>query len=103
MKEILLQEFEELQGRWLIYAYTPLCGTCQLSNRMLEIVLEMEQVQNIRKMNVNYFSSQGMRWEIESVPCLLFLHNGVVEEKVYAFQSVPYLLDKIRKYIHVEI
>ena len=34
-------------------------------------------------------------YEIESVPCLLIQKDGIVQHKIYAFQSVPYLLEKI--------
>ncbi|MGM9988678.1 MAG: thioredoxin family protein [Bacillaceae bacterium] len=102
MKELQGTDIEGMEGRWLVYAYTPLCGTCQVSKKMLTVVLEIEKVENVGMINVNYFSNYAVKWGVESVPCLLFLNNGEVEDKLYAFQSVPYLLNKVRSYVHVK-
>jgi thiol-disulfide isomerase/thioredoxin len=77
-----------------IYFYTPLCGTCQLASKMLEVA-ETIVVVKIGKMNLNFFPDLAERYKIESVPCLLKVKNGEVLETIYAFHSVPYLLDKI--------
>ncbi|MEG0381192.1 MAG: thioredoxin, partial [Kurthia sp.] len=36
-------------------------------------------------------------YEIESGPCLIVTEGGKVQEKIYAFQSVPYLLGILTK------
>ncbi|KOP80003.1 thioredoxin family protein [Cytobacillus solani] len=83
----------------LIYLYTPLCGTCQVAGKMMTVIKELLPNLPIGKTDLNYMPDVAEKWEIESVPCLLIFKNGMLEEKVYAFQSVPYLLNKIKSLI----
>lgn len=83
----------------LIYFYTPLCGTCQVASRMLQIIEKMIDVE-IGKVNLNYHSDLAKQFEIESVPCLIFIKNGEIADTIYAFQSVPYLYEKIKHHFN---
>ncbi|MEW9109390.1 thioredoxin family protein [Cytobacillus gottheilii] len=78
-----------------IYLYTPMCGTCQMAGKMLTVVNELLTESAIRKADLNYMPTLAEKWNVESVPCLLIVHNGEVTEKIYAFHSVPYLLEKM--------
>jgi thioredoxin-like negative regulator of GroEL len=80
----------------LIYFYTPLCGTCQLASRMLHVIENMVDV-TIGKMNLNFYPELAEKFEIESVPCLLFIKDGELVEMIYAFHSVPFLYEKIKQ------
>lgn len=91
--------FMENQSSGLVYFYTPLCGTCQVASRMLQIIEEMVQVP-MGKMNINFYPELAKAHAVESVPCLLFIQNGMVAEVLYAFHSVPYLLEKIKYYFN---
>lgn len=83
----------------LIYLYTPLCGTCQVAGKMLTVIEELLPNVSIGKTDLNYMPDLAEKWEVESVPCLLIFKRGKLEEKVYAFQSVPNLLNKIKSLI----
>jgi thioredoxin-like negative regulator of GroEL len=83
----------------LIYFYTPLCGTCQVASRMLEVIEKMVDV-TLGKMNLNFYPVLAEKFEIESVPCLLFIKDGKVVEMIYAFHSVPFLYEKIKQYFN---
>ncbi|WP_102273957.1 thioredoxin family protein [Cytobacillus massiliigabonensis] len=83
----------------LIYLYTPLCGTCQVAGKMLAVIEEILPNLPIGKSDLNYMPDLAEKWEVESVPCLLIFKRGRLEEKVYAFQSVPYLFNKIKSFI----
>lgn len=76
-----------------LYLYTPLCGTCQLAGKMLSVVDEMLPETVIAKADMNYLSDWAEQWKVESVPCLLTFKKGQPSGKIYAFHSVPYLLD----------
>ncbi|HSJ38712.1 MAG TPA: thioredoxin family protein [Planococcus sp. (in: firmicutes)] len=78
------------------YLYTPMCGTCQLASKMLEVVTAAIPELPIGKANLNYVQEIAALYEVESVPCLLITENGKLKEKVYAFQSVPYLYEKLK-------
>lgn len=79
-----------------IYLYTPLCGTCQVASKMLEVTSQIVAPVQMGKLDLNYAPSLAQRWSIESVPCLLIFKEGELLEKIYAFHSVPNLVDKIR-------
>lgn len=79
----------------LIYFYTPLCGTCQVASRMLQVIENMVDVK-IGKVNLNFYPEMAVQFEIESVPCLLLIKDGDVIDQIYAFQSVPFLYEKVK-------
>jgi thioredoxin 1 len=77
------------------YLYTPMCGTCAVASKMMEVISVMKPDMPIGKADLNYVQDLALEYEIESVPCLLIQKNGIVQHKIYAFQSVPYLLEMI--------
>jgi len=93
-----LADFLDREEIGLLYFYTPLCGTCQVASRMLQIVGELVEV-TMGKMNLNFYPDLAKNFAIESVPSLLIIRNGEVQETIYAFHSVPFLLEKIKSYL----
>ncbi|WP_458411997.1 thioredoxin family protein [Schinkia sp. CFF1] len=91
-------EFTHENGVVFVYCYTPLCGTCQLAGKMLEVVQEAFPTLRIYKCNLNYFPNKAEQYLIESVPCLLIWQSGKIQEKIYAFQSVQNLFDIVKRY-----
>jgi len=79
------------------YLYAPMCGTCQVASKMLEVVEELLPNVRIGQANLNYIEDLAIDQQIESVPCLIIAQNGQIREKIYAFQSVPYLYNRLRK------
>jgi thioredoxin-like negative regulator of GroEL len=91
-----ISSFSNNHSSGLIYFYTPLCGTCQVASKMLQIIENMVDVE-IAKMNLNYYPELAEKFQIESVPCLLFIKDGELVEMIYAFHSVPFLYEKIKQ------
>ncbi|MDS9472750.1 thioredoxin family protein [Sporosarcina pasteurii] len=79
----------------LFYLYTPICGTCMVASKMMEVIHAMRKSIPMGKADLNYIEDLAVDYQIESVPCLLIAEDGVIKEKIYAFQSVPHLLEKI--------
>ncbi|MCZ8535437.1 thioredoxin family protein [Psychrobacillus psychrodurans] len=79
----------------MFYIYTPLCGTCQVASKMMQVVQEMKPF-SIGQANINYLENFAMDYHIESVPCLIIAKGGTVYKKIYAFQSVPFILETIK-------
>lgn len=96
MKEITNTEWQE-SGYSLLYIYTPMCGTCQVASKMLSVCEQLID-EEIPQINANYAPELMHEHQIESVPCLLIQKCEEPIEKIYAFQSVPYLLEKIKNY-----
>jgi thioredoxin 1 len=79
----------------VFYLYTPLCGTCAVASKMMEVIAAMKPELPIGKADLNYVEDLAVDYEIESVPCLLIQKDGEVVHKIYAFHSIPHLLEKI--------
>ncbi|AXH99727.1 thioredoxin [Sporosarcina sp. PTS2304] len=77
------------------YLYTPMCGTCAVASKMLTVIEAMRPDLPVGKADLNYVQEVAVEYEIESVPCLIVHRKGQPTEKIYAFQSVPYLLEKL--------
>ncbi|WP_433744235.1 thioredoxin family protein [Falsibacillus pallidus] len=83
---------------FFLYFYTPLCGTCQVAGRMLEVTEAMMPEQAFGKADLNYMPELAETFAIESVPCLIAVQQGVEKEKMYAFQSVPHVYQFMQKW-----
>ncbi|OCA81342.1 thiol reductase thioredoxin [Bacillus wudalianchiensis] len=81
-----------------VYAYTPLCGTCQLAGKMVDVAEKVVPPFTWFRFDVNYHEGFAIQYAIESVPCLLIFKEGELMEKIYAFQSVPHLYEKLNQY-----
>jgi thioredoxin 1 len=80
-----------------VYLYTPMCGTCQVASKMIDVVEKLPQSFHFVKANLNYLPQFAEEQSIESVPCLLLFKDGVELDRIYAFQSVPFLYETLNK------
>ncbi|MDF1510917.1 thioredoxin family protein [Robertmurraya sp. DFI.2.37] len=100
MKDLSAQDILNLMEQenvFFLYLYTPLCGTCQVAGKMLEIVEKLFPNETWGKCDLNYIPNFALEWEVESVPCLLLFNESRIMKKVYAFHSVPYLYELIKE------
>ncbi|OXM87872.1 thioredoxin family protein [Paenibacillus rigui] len=82
----------EEEGLKFVYLYTPLCGTCKVTERMLQVVIAMQPELPIVKCNVNFCPTLARSWQVESVPCIVRAENRQLIEKKYRMQGVDELL-----------
>jgi thioredoxin 1 len=78
------------------YLYTPMCGTCAVASKMMEVIVQLLPDLQVGKANINFLGSLPIDYQVESVPCLLIAEHGKVIQKIYAFQSVPYLYEQLK-------
>ncbi|MDW4100005.1 thioredoxin family protein [Staphylococcus saprophyticus] len=83
------------QEKHLIFGYTPTCGTCKVSERMLDIANEILKLP-ITKIDLNFHPDFSQEHEIQSVPVLMLMSKGEEQKRIYAFQSVPNLLENLK-------
>ncbi len=98
MKQWTQQDWDRIRSEQtdaVFYLYTPMCGTCAVASKMMTVIEELRPNLIIGAADLNYVQGIAVDYEIESVPCLLIQKDGEIKEKIYAFQSVPYLLEKI--------
>ncbi|WP_246062849.1 thioredoxin family protein [Paenibacillus ehimensis] len=73
-----------------VFFYTPLCGTCKVGERMLEVVAALNPRTVIGRCNINFSPQLARNWKIESVPCLVRWQRGTTDKK-YRFDDVQEL------------
>ncbi|HLR18573.1 MAG TPA: thioredoxin family protein [Staphylococcus sp.] len=93
-KHVNIHEHENKE-KYLIFGYTPTCGTCKVSERMLDIANEILKLP-ITKIDLNFYPDFSQSYEIQSVPVLMVMSKGEEQQRIYAFQSVPYLLENLK-------
>ncbi|WP_105993606.1 thioredoxin family protein [Staphylococcus simulans] len=89
----ITQNFD--QDKHLIFGYTPMCGTCKVSERMLDIANEILDLP-IVKADLNFHADFSEQYQIQSVPVLMVMSKDKELKRIYAFQSVPYLLENLK-------
>lgn len=98
MKDLTDDQLEKIiqkDMKQIIFIYTPFCATCQLAEQMLAYVMKMRKELPITKMNASFFPEFMHDQKIESVPALIQLQNGEVIQRLYAFESVTNILEKL--------
>lgn len=90
-EEQLLNKVTTMEGAEALLFYTPLCGTCKLAERMLEIVQQTSVSIPSSKLNINYAPRLRDQWKITSVPCLVLLKDGEPIRFEYAIHSVDHV------------
>ena len=83
-------------GSAAILFTTPLCGTCKVAERMLEIVEATGIPHPVVKINISFAPKLAHEWKVESVPCLVFVKNRSLLWKEYAMQSAGYLYERLK-------
>jgi len=94
--ELLQWSDSDAVGRCAVMLYTPLCGTCNVALRMLEIVEATSISVPLFKLNVNFTPKLRARWQFASVPCLVLLKNGQPVRFEYTMQSTQHLYDLLK-------
>lgn len=96
MKEITEQQLKD--ERYLLYIYTPFCGTCSVARAMLEKIEAIHDTTIFYEMNASYYEDFLHEHKVESVPCLFIKENNAVKEKVYTFYSTGNIYKYLLKY-----
>lgn len=83
-----MKEVTTVPTNGLLYVYAPMCGTCAIASRMLEIVEATKDEEWIQKANGNFIPEFLEQAQVMSVPALLKVKDNQVVERLYAFQNV---------------
>lgn len=83
------------KDNYLLYIYTPFCGTCQFAKTILKDIENNLSKELFYELNASFYPEFMQREKIESVPCLLIKEAGKIEKKIYTFYSVPFMVREI--------
>lgn len=89
------RELESRQGALALFVYTPLCGTCAVARRMLEVAEASLPGVRLFAANINTMPGLADAYRIESVPCLILRHRDGSWEKKYRFGSVVEVRERL--------
>jgi thioredoxin 1 len=90
------REWTAARGPLAVFVHTPLCGTCKVARRMLEVVVEMMPGLPLAAANLNAIPELATTFFIESVPCLLIKRSDGGVDKMYRFSSVVEVANRLR-------
>ena len=80
--------------------YSTTCVTHQMFSRVLEDLTDDYPFLNIVKVNVTDHPALGAQHEIEAVPTVLFVKDGVEKEKVVGLMDEEEVIEKITQYYY---
>src|SRR5690625_8022396 len=83
------------KDNYLLYIYTPFCGTCQFAKTILKDIENNLSKELFYELNASFYPEFMQREKIESVPCLLIKEAGKIEKKIYTFLSVHFMVREI--------
>ncbi|EIT87148.1 thioredoxin [Fictibacillus macauensis ZFHKF-1] len=107
MKHIAREEIGQLiqqsnEETVALYIQTPLCGTCKVGKRMVDLALTVYEAEHpspqLGACNLNEVPELAETYSITSVPCLLFIKRGIAVKQMYAMKSVDYLYENMKNY-----
>ncbi|CAD2073316.1 thioredoxin family protein [Phocicoccus pinnipedialis] len=76
----------------VVYGFTPICATCALAERFLNIAMEVVPTE-VKKADLNYHEDFIETYKIKSVPVLMAFKNGACVKSLYRFESVTNLVE----------
>ncbi|SIT05321.1 thioredoxin family protein [Alicyclobacillus vulcanalis] len=94
------EDIRTLPERALVFIHTPLCGTCQLARKMLEVVDAAHQgALPLYELDANLAPAAMQTWKVESVPALLYVKKGEIAHVQYRFSDVVHLASSIQPFL----
>lgn len=97
MIETTAEQLAEKQS-YLLYIYTPFCGTCHVARQFLEHIENTLREQIFYEMNAMYEADFMQTYKVKNVPCLFIVRDGEVKEKIYTFYSIQNIYSYLLEY-----
>jgi len=89
---------QETEGPFVLYLYSPLCGTCSLASQMLNIVIQTSASLPVFKCDVLLAPDLCQDWHIETIPCLVFCSRNKTGHRITRMESVDLLFREFKKW-----
>lgn len=83
---------------YLLYIYSPFCGTCHVARQFLETIENTLRQQIFYEMNAMYEEDFMQQFKVRSVPCLFIYKDGEVKEQIYTFYSIQNIYSYLLEY-----
>jgi thioredoxin 1 len=96
----LVSMLQDESAHFAVFVYTPMCGTCKLARQMLEIIETTYPQLAVDCANIQFLPALREQWQMSSVPCLIRFIRGARQPNVYAFHSIPALIELLTPWLH---
>lgn len=96
-------DFKKLtsKGIYVIDFYAEWCGPCKmLSPVFQEVETNLSNVASFIKINIDNHIDIAQEYQISTIPTILVLKNGNIEERMVGFNSKEVIESKIKKVIN---
>ncbi|WP_233269394.1 thioredoxin family protein [Alteribacillus sp. YIM 98480] len=84
---------------FILFLYSPLCGTCKKAEQMMFALENVFDSMLFVKANINTIPSFVREEKIKSIPCLQAVQNKNTVKTIYAFHSIPSLVERLHPII----
>lgn len=82
------------RGGLRCFLFTPMCGSCQIASRLVDVVLEADEVHTeVVKVDLNYVPDIAQNLEITSVPALVKFRNGQPADLSYQLHDATAIFE----------
>ena len=88
--EVLQSELPVLVDFW-----APWCGPCRMMGPIIEELAEENLELKVCKLNVDEASDIARKYEIESIPTLIYFNNGMALKTLVGLRTKQDILNKI--------
>jgi len=87
-------------GLVVVDFFAPWCGPCKMMAPSVEkLAKEYDGKAKIGKLNVDENQDMSSKYEIQSIPTIIFFKGGEVIDKVVSFQTEEQLKEKIESHL----
>ena len=96
-------DFKKLtsKGIYVVDFYAEWCGPCKmLSPVFQEVETNLSNVASFIKINIDNHIDIAQEYQISTIPTILVLKNGNIEERMVGFNSKEVIESKIKKVIN---
>lgn len=97
IKKITHKEEINLDTKDLIVIdfYADWCGPCQMISREIKEIAKQYKDLTIYKVNIDEFPDMAMKYDVLSIPTLLFIKDNEIKDEVIGYKDRIFISDRI--------